>query len=445
MPDQAPTSLDSIDVSRFSLLDLMVLAIAECGMPLGYAEIATRLQGLGIDVWIESLQKAWHGLPPLRKTDDGRIELVPDHPTFALLQRRVQDHVAHDQLERASQDDRSPIRPEELERALPPPTRTLGLSGLHVIGLMIESAGRPLSIPEVSAEARKYGLDFDEAALQRSADRPHTFLRAAPPERWTIESPDPRMTEARGRVRKLIKLKAEKAACERRNREAFERYRAQRAEEEAQAARLERKVLWQGQVLSVQPRIRLTRSYDERSHSYLGYSLRIAGKIGNESREFTVGIGAAAQAKSAFRAGDHVSGASYPVANQRTESVEYYKTSALKLVARGPRVDEAPPPWRSLPPALTVYRERGHRRLDPRTYEMHCLACIWGCRMPVEMIVDPWKRTKRYRSETFCYGPKTCAFYRSGKTRKVPGRNAPNWEEENWVDEDATSKRGPDE
>ncbi len=30
------------------------------------------------------------------------------------------------------------------------------------------------------------------------------------------------------------------------------------------------KMAWQGVLLSVQPRIRLTRSFDQRSHTYLG-------------------------------------------------------------------------------------------------------------------------------------------------------------------------------
>ena len=32
-----------------------------------------------------------------------------------------------------------------------------------------------------------------------------------------------------------------------------------------------------GQITSIQPRIRLTRSFDEASHTYLGYALKIAG------------------------------------------------------------------------------------------------------------------------------------------------------------------------
>jgi hypothetical protein len=35
------------------------------------------------------------------------------------------------------------------------------------------------------------------------------------------------------------------------------------------------KIPWQGVLLSVQPRIRLTRSFDQRSHTYLGYALKV--------------------------------------------------------------------------------------------------------------------------------------------------------------------------
>lgn len=71
-----------------------------------------------------------------------------------------------------------------------------------------------------------------------------------------------------------------------------------------------KKVLWSGRVVSIQPRIRLTRSFDERTHSYLGYCLLIEGMLGNESRVFSIGIGKAAQKKHQFRVGDNVSGES---------------------------------------------------------------------------------------------------------------------------------------
>jgi hypothetical protein len=205
------------------------------------------------------------------------------------------------------------------------------------------------------------------------------------------------------------------------------------------------KLAWEGDILFVQPRIRLTRSFDQRSHTYLGYALRLRGSIGAETREFSVGIGKAAQAKHLFRVGDRVSGEAEPVADPGLEPVELYKVAQLTLLSRATVSASAGPPWTGAPPTLEVYRERGHRRLDTRTYEAKCTTCLWGCRMPVEMIIDQWNPgVREHRFETFCYGPKSCLLYRAGPTRKVPGRKGMSWEEEDWVDEEATAHRGPD-
>lgn len=128
------------------------------------------------------------------------------------------------------------------------------------------------------------------------------------------------------------------------------------------------------------------------------------------------------------------------------ESVEFYKVSKLEVVS-GAAVDNPDtPPWLGVPPELEVYRQRGHRRLVAKTYDTQCTTCIWGCRMAVEMIIDHWNPSqKRYRYETFCYGPKSCRFYKAGPTRRVPGRKGMSWEEEDWVDEEATRHRDLDE
>jgi hypothetical protein len=39
----------------------------------------------------------------------------------------------------------------------------------------------------------------------------------------------------------------------------------------------------------------------------------------------------------------------------------------------------------------------------------------------------------------------TRSSYRSGPERKVPGRHGMSYTEEDWVDDEATSRRGPDE
>jgi hypothetical protein len=206
------------------------------------------------------------------------------------------------------------------------------------------------------------------------------------------------------------------------------------------------KIPWRGTLLSVQPRIRLSRSFDQRSHMYLGYALRMHGNVGSEEREFIVGVGEAAHAKHQFRAGDQVSGEALPVADPRLETVEFYKVSNLRVERREAVEQKPQPPWCGIAPSLSVYRERGHRRLAARTYENKCTLCVWGCHMAVEMIIDHWNPShRRYRTETFCYGPLACRLYRPGPERKVPGRRGMTYTEESWIDEDATAHRGPED
>ena len=208
---------------------------------------------------------------------------------------------------------------------------------------------------------------------------------------------------------------------------------------------MDAKIDWSGLVTGVQPRIRLTRSFDERSHTYLGFLLRIDGTVGGERSVFRVGMGAAAHAKYEFQVGDSVTGMGHRVADPRLEVADLYKASQLRI-SRGGVESVSAPPWHGVPPPLSVYRARGHRRLAAATYDSKCQSCIWGCAMPVEMIIDHWNPgRRRYRTETFCYGPLSCSVYKPGPTRKVPGRHGMAYEEPDWVDENATGHRGPDE
>lgn len=203
------------------------------------------------------------------------------------------------------------------------------------------------------------------------------------------------------------------------------------------------KVLFEGVIISVQPRIRLLRSFDERAHTYLGYALVVADI--RSGQNLSLGIGVGTQQKHKFRVGLTISGSCSRVQDPHTESVDYYRVSRLKILSENPE-DSSFPPWKTIPPELPVYRERGPRRLSVRTYESKCTSCIWGCKMAVEIIIDQWNPGKRkYRQETFCYGPKNCALYASGPTRKVPGRKGMVFEEEDWVDEMLTSDREEDE
>ncbi len=203
---------------------------------------------------------------------------------------------------------------------------------------------------------------------------------------------------------------------------------------------------WSGRLVAVQPRIRLIRSFDERHHNYQGYVLRIDGRCGDRTGEFLIAVGKGAHEKHRFCVGMDLSGFSIPVGDPRLEAAGFYETSGIKICKEAKTGTSEVPPFQGVPPGLETYRSRGHRRLDTRTYEKKCTTCIWGCRMPVEMIIDHWNPSqKRYRFETFCYGPKSCSLYRAGATRKVPGRKGMSYTEEDWVHEDATSHREPDE
>lgn len=205
------------------------------------------------------------------------------------------------------------------------------------------------------------------------------------------------------------------------------------------------KLIFNGTIISIQPRIRLTRSFDESSHTYLGYAITLKGELDNARVTFSVGIGKAAHSKHQFKVNDIISGECVPVPDPDTDPVEYYKVSKLKVISQGAIINDSSP-WELVPPALEVYRERGHRRLAARTYEVFCSSCMWGCRMPVEIIIDNWNPSKKkYRFETFCYGPLNCKLYKAGPNRRVEGRNGMVYVEEDWVDQMAVEHRGEDE
>ncbi len=147
-----------------------------------------------------------------------------------------------------------------------------------------------------------------------------------------------------------------------------------------------------------------------------------------------------------FKVNDIISGECVPVPDLDMEPVEYYKVSKLNAISKG-EPGSTSSPWELVPPELEVYRERGHRRLAARTYDTKCSSCMWGCRMPVEIIVDNWnpRGRRKYRFETFCYGPLSCKLHKAGPNRKVEGRNGMVYVEEDWVDQMAVEHRGEDE
>ena len=149
---------------------------------------------------------------------------------------------------------------------------------------------------------------------------------------------------------------------------------------------MDTKSTFKGTIITIQPRIRLTRSFDEPSHTYLGYAIILVGEIDTQHTTFSIGIGKAAHAKHQFKVNDIISGECVLVPDPDLEPTQFYKVSKLKLITRSTIITNTSSPWELVPPELEVYRERGHRRLAARTYEVFCSSCMWGARMPVEII-----------------------------------------------------------
>lgn len=202
------------------------------------------------------------------------------------------------------------------------------------------------------------------------------------------------------------------------------------------------RIAFLGTLVWIQPRIRLTRSFDEAYHTYLGYALTIEQE---DKSLVSIGISERIHEQHQLYAGMIVSGSCAPVQDERMESVAYYRLTKFKVL-EAPGARNTCMPYTQIPPSLAEYRERGCRRLASRTYQSRCFSCIWSCRMPVEIIVDQWNpHIRRYRYETFCYGPKACSLYAAGANRKVPGRKGMQYVEEDWVDELLTSNREEEE
>ncbi|NLX03151.1 MAG: hypothetical protein GXY40_11580 [Syntrophomonadaceae bacterium] len=72
------------------------------------------------------------------------------------------------------------------------------------------------------------------------------------------------------------------------------------------------KSIFKGTIQLIQPRLRLIPSFDEASHTYWGYAIKIAGTIDNQEtissnqKIFSIGIGKAAQAKFDFKVNDTI-------------------------------------------------------------------------------------------------------------------------------------------
>ncbi|RCX12089.1 hypothetical protein DFR58_12439 [Anaerobacterium chartisolvens] len=188
------------------------------------------------------------------------------------------------------------------------------------------------------------------------------------------------------------------------------------------------KVNWQGKIVSIQPRTRVWRYLtDNRTHYHLGYNFFIEGYSCDSKKQFTVAISEKQQLKGLYRVGDILEGTAWTKKYEEREFADYYKVGSLKLLERVNENFEAlPPPWVMMPPSIQTYEERGARILSKSQWDFD-------------------KDIKKYRFETFCYGPKSCKHYKMGRPRSVPYKNRGSALDDGYLDELCTEGRDDDD
>ena len=185
------------------------------------------------------------------------------------------------------------------------------------------------------------------------------------------------------------------------------------------------KVNWQGEIVSIQPRTRVWRYLtDNRTHYHIGYNLFIEGYSSDSKKNFTIAISEKQQLKGLFRIGDILEGTAWTKIYEEREFADYYRAGSLKVLDRvNENFEIIPPPWIMMAPSMQTYEKRGARILSKSLWETKCFKCVWANMANVEIQWDFDKDIKKYRFETFCYGPKSCKYYKMGRPRSVPYKN----------------------
>jgi hypothetical protein len=209
----------------------------------------------------------------------------------------------------------------------------------------------------------------------------------------------------------------------------------------------QRKIEWEGMIRSIQPRTRVWRYVtDNRTHYHIGYNLFIEGNSDDNKTEFSVAISENQQQKHDFGIGDVVKGTGWTKQYPEREFADYNRAGALKHISKAAStVESSAPPWVISLPPMETYEERGARMLSRSQWKTKCFKCVWASMSNVEIIWDFDKKISKYRFESFCYGPKSCKFYKMGRPRSVPYKGRIPATDEGWLDDLITEGRDYDE
>lgn len=206
------------------------------------------------------------------------------------------------------------------------------------------------------------------------------------------------------------------------------------------------KIEFLGKIVAVQPRSNVWRyRLDNRTHTLTGYNIFLSGVVAGTERVFSIAISEKQQEKYRFLIGDMISGTAWTKKYPKLEYADYYRVGALKkLMETSAKLEGTAEPWMEAVSSLSEYIWRGCRMLDGRRYRGKCFTCKWACMANVCIEYD-WDRIRKYRFESFCYGPKNCSLYEMGKPRAVPDKAIGTLYDEGWLDDICTERRGEDE
>jgi len=200
-----------------------------------------------------------------------------------------------------------------------------------------------------------------------------------------------------------------------------------------------KKIQWSGELVSIQPRTRVWRYLlDNRTHYHLGFTLFFLSEEGNS---FSVAISEKQQMKYEFSIGDVIQGSAWTKLYPEREFADYYRAGALKILKKSEKVMDTQCPWTGSVPEMAVYEERGARMLSKSLWKGTCFRCYYATMSNVEIQWDFDRDIKKYRFESFCYGPKSCKYYKPGPARSVPYKDRGPALDIGWLDDLCTQSR----
>jgi len=106
------------------------------------------------------------------------------------------------------------------------------------------------------------------------------------------------------------------------------------------------------------------------------------------------------------------------------EYADYYRAGALKRTKPNtmPIDERDAPPWTDNLPDMATYEWRGCRVLSKACWKGKCFKCKWAAMANVTIEYD-WGVKQKWRFESFCYGPKSCKYYKRGADPMIPYKN----------------------